>query len=1813
MLGRAIQPDLPVSSGGTVSSYQVTPALPTGITLDPATGVIAGTPSLATPAGTYTVTAVNAIGNASATLMLAVALPATPTLAAINWPVASVGVSVTLTGTNLLATTGVGFNGTPAAAFAVQSATQLTATVPPGVTSGPVSVTTPGGTAIGPVFTPGSVPPPTLTSVAPNPMTDYHAVLVLGTNILSGSRVYVGNVLITDNFSSWPDNSGQWLYLDGLVVPNGKVRIEGSNGQAVSTATLAFSMPPAAATAIMPTSGYPGMALTLTGTGLDKVTAVEFNGASAVPSARSAGQLTVFLPLGASSGPVTVDTASGSTTGPTLTVLAVPPPVLSAIAPVVGQPGNTVILTGQNLLGARVVTFNGLIADTFTVTSSLAISVTVPAGVSSGPVQVTTPAGTATGPIFNLVPNEMLPRINDFNPEVGPVGTTVQITGVNLLGATGVDFAGLGVYTWSVVSDTLITAMTPGAPGADVTGVITVTTPNGPLVSPRPFTVKGYTSVLATVTSIVPNHGVPFGQVQILGTALNRVTAIYFSGGNEMCQASFTVVDSGTLNVVLPGRLSSGAVWLYTPDAWQGSLAAPLAFVADPLVQAAPVIDSFSPMSSTKNWTMVTVKGRNFTNATSVGIGASGPGDFYYVLDDNTVQIHTPMWATTGPVTITTANGTGTSAASFVGPYLPVFYPVSPNNHAKEGDVYHLAMGMTPGMTGFTFGGVPATQWSIADNGHMAVTVPPGALSGFVTVTAPTGIAYTYDNLFIDPTLTSLSPATGTYGTTVAITGRNFQDVTTVTFGGVPALSFRIVSSGLIQAVVPQGAVSGPVGLVNRVGGTGLSQGAFTLDLPATGPVVADFAPAAAAPGDVVALSGSGLAGASSVSLGGQSCAFQAPSDGCLLVTVPPGAVAGPFRVSTPAGSVNAYSSFTPLLESCVNLMINGDFEQGASGWVGSYGSGALIRSALAMPAYDLLPQSGYWTQTVGGWGWQASTENSTRTLDAPTSNAITLPADASHVELRFLVGMKTEENTGVAKDFFNVKLIDPATGALLSGGLLLQLNNLTGTDHLLTPYLLDLTPFKGRTLMVRMESDEDKELATTWTMDDVQVLAYSSASLHPGVAGLFPAAGFPEETVVTLNGTLLVGIQKILFNGVPVVSFKALDAETVETVVPFGASTGPIVIVTGAGALLAPGSFTVTYHPPAVVSLEPTQGPAGTPILIRGQYFKGATQVSLNGLAMTFTVDGDGAIHTVVPRGASTGPIQVAGPGGTCLTAGFTVLSGGSTGDLFIEKVEFIQVTQREDSSVPMVKGRQAMARVYVLANTANTKLPSVTLALYQGTTRVLQTVIPAPAGLTGTPQSATEADFAKTWNVVVPGTLMQPGLKVVAQVNGDGSQAEIDPTNDLWPYCGGPCALDVRDTQLFKVTFVPLAVVKDGVTYTGDVNAGNTDTWLNMFKRIWPLPDTSDVQVHAPFNSQHLPDPGYNDWSPVLSELQALRLAENVHDRYYYGSYHAWWAGLLGGGSGMAFFPPACVCMGIDHEYGWDPSDNLFHWREATCAHELGHTMSRHHTPGCGAADPDYSFPYEDSKVGQWGYDMIGAMAIDPSVRHDIMAYCGFEWVSDYVYRKVMDYRTGGTDPTLSDAAGATAAAGAQDCLLVWGTVAEGQVTLQPSFTIRTVPSVPDPKGSYTVDLVGADGQPLARAAFEPIPADHSPNLGFAVAVPLPAQNGVQKSLAMPLASSVRIQKSGNLLASRAHGVALLQAPGSGGTPTLATRLADGRVRFTWDAAAHPMVMVRNGKGEVIALAQGGLIDLVTDATFLNVQYSGAQTSDQEEIPVR
>ncbi len=70
----------------------------------------------------------------------------TPTLTSFTPAAGGSGQTVTLTGTNLSATTAVSFGGTAATSFTVASATSVTATVGAGAT-GNVSVTTPGGTA----------------------------------------------------------------------------------------------------------------------------------------------------------------------------------------------------------------------------------------------------------------------------------------------------------------------------------------------------------------------------------------------------------------------------------------------------------------------------------------------------------------------------------------------------------------------------------------------------------------------------------------------------------------------------------------------------------------------------------------------------------------------------------------------------------------------------------------------------------------------------------------------------------------------------------------------------------------------------------------------------------------------------------------------------------------------------------------------------------------------------------------------------------------------------------------------------------------------------------------------------------------------------------------------------------------------------------------------------------------------------------------------------------------------------------------------------------------------------------------------------------------------------------------------------------------------------------------------------------------------------------------------------------------------------------------------------------------------------------
>ena len=70
-----------------------------------------------------------------------------PTITGFTPASGPVAASVTISGTNFTGATAVKFNGVSAASFSVTSSTAIQATVPAGATTGPLSVTTPGGTA----------------------------------------------------------------------------------------------------------------------------------------------------------------------------------------------------------------------------------------------------------------------------------------------------------------------------------------------------------------------------------------------------------------------------------------------------------------------------------------------------------------------------------------------------------------------------------------------------------------------------------------------------------------------------------------------------------------------------------------------------------------------------------------------------------------------------------------------------------------------------------------------------------------------------------------------------------------------------------------------------------------------------------------------------------------------------------------------------------------------------------------------------------------------------------------------------------------------------------------------------------------------------------------------------------------------------------------------------------------------------------------------------------------------------------------------------------------------------------------------------------------------------------------------------------------------------------------------------------------------------------------------------------------------------------------------------------------------------------
>jgi hypothetical protein len=491
---------------------------------------------------------------------------------------------------------------------------------------------------------------------------------------------------------------------------------------------------------------------------------------------------------------------------------------------------------------------------------------------------------------------------------------------------------------------------------------------------------------------------------------------------------------------------------------------------------------------------------------------------------------------------------------------------------------------------------------------------------------------------------------------------------------------------------------------------------------------------------------------------------------------------------------------------------------------------------------------------------------------------------------------------------------------------------------------------------------------------------------------------------------------------------------------------------------------------------------------------------------------------------------------------------------NLSIAGTQLIQSTQRPDNSVPMVANRDALLRVFVVANTSNTAGPAVRVRLFSNGLQVDSVDVPAPSA--SVPQSVDTASLAASWNVLVPAARVAVGLSYQVEVDPDGSVPETDETDNRWPGAAGKQSVTVQAVPALRVLFVP---VKQSVNnLTGSVNAGNKDALIATTQRMFPLSSVT-ANVRAVYTTS-APALDANDnsgaWAQILNETSALQAADGSTDDYVGIVPTTYSSGIAGLG-----------WIGAPSAIAWDKTGSA----PGVIAHELGHNFGRAHAPCGNPSGPDANYPYPTARIGVWGLDLPALSLKSPASYADLMSYCSPDWISDYTYTGVLAFRGAGP--------GVQPAGPAGPGLLVWGRIRDGAVTLEPSFIVQAPARLPARPGPNQIEGLDLAGNRIFSLAFE-----------GTVVPDLPAGEERQFAFVVPLAAAERDRLTAVRLIG--NGMTALRLPFAGlragpapppARPTARRVGTDLEVR--WDPA-YPLAIIRDGAtGEILAMARDGV----------------------------
>ena len=439
----------------------------------------------------------------------------------------------------------------------------------------------------------------------------------------------------------------------------------------------------------------------------------------------------------------------------------------------------------------------------------------------------------------------------------------LEYKGADLANPVDVTAAGTGNNTSSSSGSATTTNATDLLFGANIVGSFTngpgtsftsrmITYPDGDIAEDRAVTATGsYNATAAltspgpwimqlvafrtpatnppTVTSISPVSGSTAGgtAVTITGTNFAAGATVTFGG---TAATNVVVVSATQITATTPAHAAGAVTVTVTVSGQSANLTNGYTYVAP------PTVSSVSPNSgTTAGGTAVTITGTNFAAGATVTFGSTAATN---VVVASATQITATVPAgSAGAVTVTITNSNGLSgslASAFTYVVPPTVSGVSPNSGSTAGGTAVTITGanFVAGAT-VTFGSSAATNVVVVSATQITATTPAGsagAVTVTVTVSGQSGSlasAYTY---VVTPTVSSVSPNTGTTagGTAVTITGTNFAAGATVTFGSTAATNVVVVSATQITATTPAGSAGAVTVTVTVSGQSGSLANGFT-------------------------------------------------------------------------------------------------------------------------------------------------------------------------------------------------------------------------------------------------------------------------------------------------------------------------------------------------------------------------------------------------------------------------------------------------------------------------------------------------------------------------------------------------------------------------------------------------------------------------------------------------------------------------------------------------------------------------------------------------------------------------------------------------------------------------------------------------------------------------------------------------------------------------------------------------------------------------------------------------------------------------